>query len=350
MKITLAPMKADAQATAMYSLIKIGKPAIEPALALLKGAKAELVEYAKAEYLSANSGEDGKAPKEAQNQATKAYVMPAALILGLIGREEAAAPMIEVIGKSDAIGKVMIARELAKLPASEKNLAAMKAVFEKTPIDATIPPGIGAREALLDAMGFLFDANLVPWVVKTALDTKGEDADLEPARSAALMAAMKLMKASQIAEVDRLANSRIGGPDGKPSTLGKGYEREYRQAKELLKECGDAIDCYYGKLIDPSSHASDKQLIGIKSAYMVGVLGGPEVRAKLVELMPKITGAAAKFMAVQVIDRRSPKGDVAIAAELEKMVDEAAATKEMNKIAAIAPFKAVIYRLRARAE
>jgi hypothetical protein len=350
-KIVLSPVKADAQATAIYALIKIGKASIDPTVKLLQGEDADLKKYATEEYLKANTGEDGKIQDAAKKQADTAYVAPAALILGSIGREEAVQPMIDAITKStDDTSKVVIARELLKLPSSAPSLTAVQGVYEKTSITMTIPPGVGARDQLLETMGYLFDANLVPWMVKNSLDAKGEDADLEPMRAATLLTAMKLMKADQIAEVDKLFNSKITGPDNKPTTLGKGYEKEYKTATDLLKECGDKLDCYFGKLADPNSHVGDKQFIGMKSAYMVGVLGGDAARPKLVELLPKITNAATKFISVQVIDRRSAKGDATIAGQLQKMVDEAEATKDSNKIAAVNPFKTVIYRLNARGQ
>ncbi|HMY20338.1 MAG TPA: hypothetical protein PKA58_28625, partial [Polyangium sp.] len=84
-KIMLAPLKVQAQSTAINALIKIGKPAITPTLALLKGENADLVEYAKLETLKA-SGE-AKPSEAAVKEAAKAYFLPAAIILGSIGRE-----------------------------------------------------------------------------------------------------------------------------------------------------------------------------------------------------------------------------------------------------------------------
>ncbi|MDI1448987.1 hypothetical protein [Polyangium sp. 6x1] len=349
-KILLSPVKADAQATAIYGLVKIGKPAIEPTIKLLQGGRADLVEYAKTEYLKANTGDEGDVPDAANKQAKTSYVAPAALLLGSIGRREAVQPMIDALAKADDVNKVVIARELLKLPVSKASLEAVQRVFERTPISMTIPPGMSARESLLESMTFVLDPGLVPWIVKTAIGAKGEDADVEPVRAAALFTAMKTMKASQVPEVDKLYKSWIAGPDGKRSTLGKGYEKEYKIATDLLKECGDSLDCWFGKLRDPSSHVEARQFVAIKSAYMVGVLGGPEVRAKLVELLPGMMNAAAVFVAVQVIDRKSPDGDVAIAAALERMVEEAAASKDSRRIFATNAFKLVAYRLRSRAQ
>jgi hypothetical protein len=159
---------------------------------------------------------------------------------------------------------------------------------------------------------------------------------------------MKLMGRDQIGEVDKLYNARATGPDGKPSTLGKAYEKEYKIAKDLLGACGDKLECYLAKLGEPASQADDTQFQGIKSAYMVGVYGGPDVRQKLVDVMPKLSNPAVRFVAVSIIDRFSPKGDAAIAQKLQKIVDDAEASKDTNKISANAPFKMIIYRLNAR--
>jgi len=347
-KVMLSPIKGDIQATTMYALIKIGKPAIDPALKLLRGEDAELVEYAKVEFLKAQTGEDGKVPDAAKKPAETAYLNPAALVLGSIGREEAAAPMVEALAKADDAGKVIIARELLKLPASPDTLKAVQGVYEKTPAGLTIPPGANAREALLERMSYTFDASLVPWLVKDALALKGDEGDLETVRAATFQTTMKLMKPDQVAEVDKLYDAKINGPDGKPTQLGKAYEKEYKATKELLTACGDKLDCYFGKLSDPNTAVGDGQIVGIKSAYMVGVLGTPEIRAKLADTMPKIANDGIRFASVQVIDHFAPKGDAASAAKLQKIVDDAEATKDQKKIQSVNFFKEVVYRLNAR--
>lgn len=349
-KAVLSPMKADIAPTAVNALIKIGKPAIEPAIALLKSEDKELVDYSKGESLKAAEGPDGKVPESAQKAAATAHIGAAAIILATIGREEAAAPMIEVLDKGDDVARAIIARELPKLPKTPETMKAFQTAYEKTPISLSIPPGLGAREALLEAAGTFFDASLVPWMVKTALDARGEESDLDPIRAATLTTAMKLMTSEQVPEVEKLYNAKAQGPDGKPTTLGKAYEKELKVAKDLIAACGDKVDCYLTKLGEPASQAKETQFQGIKAAYMVGVYGSPDVRQKLVALMPKLTNAAVRFVAVSVIDRFSPKGDAAMASALQKIVDEAEQSKDQNKIAANAPFKTVIYRLNARAQ
>jgi hypothetical protein len=51
-----------------------------------------------------------------------------------------------------------------------------------------------------------------------------------------------------------------------------------------------------------------------------------------------------------VIDHFSPKGDKAIADQLQKIVDDGEASKDAAKMSGNAPFKTIIYRLNARAQ
>lgn len=343
-KIMLSPLKAQAQSTAVNALIKIGKPAITPTLSLLKGENNDLMEYSKLENMKVSAGPDGKVPDAAQKEAAKSYFLPAAVILGSIGREDAVAPMIEAIGKTDDAGKVIIARELLKMPISAASLKAVQEVYEKASLTLTIPPGMNGRGALLEQFGYTFDSSLVPWVVKDTLAQKGSDEDLEEVRGNAYVLALKLAKPENLEDVDKLGALKATGG----STIGKGYEKEAKAAKDLLKECAAKLDCYMGKLTDPNAHLKDTQFIGIKAAYMVGILGSDAVKPKLIELIPKVSGDAARFVVVQTIDHFSPKGDQAAADKLLGMLKEAEDQKNATKAANYSYFKQFGYRLIAR--
>lgn len=351
-KVVVSPVKADIAATAVNAIIKIGKGAIAPTVALLNGEDKELMDFAREENLKvAEKDSSGKIPKAAQDAAEKAHVMAAAIILGNIGHKDAQAPMLKTLAETkDDLTRAVIARELPKLPVNDEAKTAFKDAYEKTPLSLSIPPGLGARESLLEAGGTFYDNSLTSYMVKTAMDAKGESADVEPVRAASLETAMKIMTKEQIEEVKTLYAVKITGADGKPAELGKGYEKEFKIATELLAACEDKVECYLAKLADPASQEKEKQFQGIKAAYMVGSLGGPEVRDKLIELMPKLENAAVRFVSVSVIDHHSPNGDVAIADKLQKIVDEGEESRDQNRIQANAPFKTIIYRLRARAQ
>jgi len=345
-RILLSPLKSDVQSTAINALIRIGKPAIPELVTILRGTDKAYVEYAKQEYVRSNTDEAGKVSARAVKEASRAYLNPAAVMLGSIGHGDAAAPMLEVLKNADPIDKVIIARELLKLPHTPTNVDAVKRVYEKTPLDLTIPPGMGGRSALLEQFSYTFDAQLIPWLVKDTLAQKGDDDDLEELRGNAFVLAMKLAKFDQLAELDKIARLPASGG----STIGKGYEKEFKLTKNLLSECRDELECYFVKLGNPDSHIGNQQFVSIKAMYMIGVLGGPDARAKLIELLPKILGDAARFVAVQIIDHFSPKGDPAIARQLQQLYDDAVATKNPGKQAEVSYFPQFIGRLEARAQ
>jgi hypothetical protein len=347
-KVVLSPTKGGVQETAINALIKIGKPAITPLLSLLKGENELLVDYARKQWQSANPAPEEKAEKTVkeayEKELAKSYFAPTAVMLGSIGRDDAVAPMIEAIGKSDEAGKVIIARELLKLPITPVSLKAVQDVFEKTSLTQQIPPGGNGRAALIEQLGYSFDASLVPWIVKDTLAQKGSDEDLEEVRGAVLELVLKLAKPENVADIDKIGDLKASGG----STIGKGYDKQVKAAKEVLKDCGDKLDCYMGKLVDPNVHNGDKQFVGIKAAYMVGILGTDAVKPKLVDILPKVTGGGARFVIVQALDHFSPKGDAVVGEKLLGMLAEAEAQKNASKAADYSYFKQFGYRLLAR--
>jgi hypothetical protein len=352
-KVVLSPSKADLAATAVIALIKIGKPAIGPATELLNGTDKDLVEYSKTENLvGAQKGTDGKIPEASIKAAEKAHIATAAIILATIGREDAAPPLLAAIEKTtDNTTKAILARELTKLPRTAQTVEVFKGTFEKVPMDTMIPPGSGAKESLLEASTSFFDSSLVSWMVKLGNDAKGEAQDVDAVRGTTLLSAAKLAKPDQIGELDSLAAQRTApGADGKASTVGKAYEKELKMTKELLAACKENIDCYVGKIAEGDNQEKERQFVGIKAAYMIGVLGGPEVKDKIVAVLPKVRNAAVRFVTLSVLDFHSPKGDVALADKLQKMLDDAVDKKDQEMVTANSPLSQFIPRLRARAQ
>lgn len=339
-KVLLAPSKASAHLDSILALVKIGKPAVGPTVALLKGEDKDLVDFAKGEALKAANGD-----KNAEKAAATAYIGPAALILATIGREETAAPLIEAIGKTDNdVAKAIMARELTKLPRSPQVIQAFESTVEKLPITLSIPNSRGgAREVLLDKAADFYDASIIPWVIKSLKEMKGSEEDLAPIREAAFSGMLKIMKADQIKLVEEVAAMKSG--DG---TVGKGFAKEFTAAKDLLGKCGDTVDCYIKKVGEPVTDAS--QFAAIKSAYMVGVLGDAAAAKKVVDMLPKMSHPAVRFAAITAVDALLPKGDAAISGALQKIIDDAVEKKDQEKMRLNSPLKTVVYRLNARAQ
>jgi hypothetical protein len=342
LKLMLSPAKGAGQGDAVLALVKIGKPAIAPTVALLRGEDKELVEFSKLEAVKAAAGN-----KDGEKAAATAYVGAAALVLATIGREETSAPLVEALGKTDSdVAKAIMARELTKVPRTPATIKAFQDTYDHLPVALSIPNSRGgAREVLLDVAPNFFDQTFVPWISDSVKKMKGSDDDLSPIRERAMEATLKLATSDQVHFIDDLAGMKAG--DG---TLGKGYDKEIKLAKGLLTECAAKVDCYLGKLTDPNINSDDKQSVGIKAAYQLGELGGPDIRTKIMAAYPKISHPAIRFAALTVVDATSPKGDTAIAAQLQKIVDDTNATKDPEKMRFNPTLKQFIYRLNARAQ
>jgi hypothetical protein len=347
------------------ALIRIGKPSIDAAVKLLNGEDTDLMKYSKEENIRAAKERklEGKQLEAAAKAAETAHLGAAAIIVATIGREEGVKPMLATLEKAQAAEKsgddtakkdaeitaAIIARELSKLPKSPELTKIFQDVYSSTALNCTIPPGMPAREQLLESMGTFFDASLTKWVIEDALKLKGEEADTAPIQDATLGMAMKIAQEDDIPMLDKLASVKVTYPQ--VTTIGKAYEKELVATKEMLKACsGKGFECWLAKLVDPESQAADTQFRGIKAAYMLGILGDEKAKEKIVEALPQVTNAAVRFVSVSVLDRLSPKGDVALADKLEAIVKKNIESRDAAKIQADAPLNTIIYRLRARAQ
>jgi hypothetical protein len=328
-RVAVDPAKANVQPDAYVSLVKIGKPAVARAIQILQGQDKELVELAanKARKASGNALPSSDAP----------HVRTAAIALGTIGRAEAAPALIQALGVSQSeTNKAVILRELTKLPPSPEIKQAFKAGFSALSQDAVIPPGQAAQPQLAEAATSFFDPELVPWLIQQTAAAKKDD----ELQSALLVAAIKLMTADQISSV-AAAVAKYG------TELEKGV---LNQASGVVKACGKDAACYLEATTKSTNQSKDAQFVGIKAAYMVAVYGNEKVRDQLVSNIDSVTNGAVRFTVSKVIDFLSPKGAVAAADQLQKVIDANLKRGDQEKIAGDAPLKQVTYRLRSRAQ
>ncbi|MFO7181587.1 MAG: hypothetical protein DIU78_022990 [Pseudomonadota bacterium] len=329
-KVLLDPAKVDVHATAMVSLIQLGKPASDAAVKLLKGEHKELQSFCEQRLKDLAQG------RETSN---KPCTQTAALILGTVGRADSVAPMLEALKtEEDDATKAIIARELPKLPATAESTAAFKAAYESLPLDAQIPPGVPALDSLTEAAGQFFDPSMIDWLLERAEKTKGDASDKKALQQAVLITVTKLAKPDQLATVKRAAQ-KYG------SDLEKGL---VASAESLLKACGDRAACYVEALQKPENQDRKNQFVGIKAGYMAAIFGNEQTRDEIVSRLDSIENAAVRFVAAQAIDRLSPKGAKTAVERLNAIIEKNAKSPDRDKALGDAPLKQVMYRLQAR--
>ena len=412
-KTILTPSKANIQTTAINALIKIGKPAIEAGVKLLNGEEPELAKYAEAEYIRAaeDRGQDVSKNKKLKAAAKNVALNSAVIIVANIGRQECVEPMLAVLKKGNKTTNALIGRELYKLPADPKITETFKRVYEETSVDQRIPPDVYAKEGLVESAGSFFDPHLAGWLAENALELEGDQYDVESVQMTVLGIALKAStpanwpsvtkllaklpevkadpkkkwfiknakatKAGMAPEEGPFTEAQVidkiiklefkqgtvredkKGEEAKPITgvsifqkalNNAAYHNAYNNAESVLNECGEKIDCYFKKLTSPEASKQATQMVGLKAAYMIGLLGGEGVKVKLVEALPRVDNAAIRFVITLIIDRKSPKGDKAIQAKLQAMIDKAAKSRDQAKIKKAKSLKQVIYRLEARSQ
>jgi HEAT repeat protein len=330
LKVLLDPAKADVQSTAVLALVKVGKPAADAAVKLLQGQNEPLSTFG-ARRIKEVTGSDAKG---------KPYVATAALILGTIGRPETIGPMIAALNaETDDSNKAVIARELAKIPATDESKQAFKKAFASIALDTEIPPAGSALETLSESAGQFFDSSMVDWLLERAKKTKGSEEDRKSLQLAITVTALKLAKPDQMADV-KVAVDKYGTKLEKDA---------FGMVDKLLKACGDRVPCYVAALQKGENQDRANQFVGIKAGYMIGIWGNDQNRDQVVSGLDSVTNAALRAVSATVIDHLSPKGSKEVAAKLNAIIERNAKSPDREKSAGDSPLKQVMYRLESRA-
>lgn len=329
MKVMLDPNKADVQTTAALALVKLGKPTVDAASQLIAG-KGDLVAFAM-RRIKEITGKDAQGTP---------YVATAALVLGSTGRADAAPALIAALNaEKDASTKAVIARELAKVPATADTKAAFKAAYESMTLETEIPPGGGALEQLTEAAGQFYDPSMVDWLLDRAAKTKGSGDDLKSYQAGVVQTVLKLAKADQLATV-KVAVDKYGSEDIE--------KKLYKQVEAQVKACGDRAACYVAAIQKSENQEQANQFAGVKAGYMIAILGDTATRDELLGAVDGIKNAAVRYVAASAIDHLTPKGDKAVAAKLNAIITKNAKSADREKAAIDNGLKQVMYRIDAR--
>ena len=321
-KVLLDPTKGDVAATALVALVKLGKPAAETAVKLLKSEHEKLQTYA-ARRVKEVSGQDIKG---------KPWVAMAARVLGTGSRPEAAPALIAAIqAETDEDMKTLLLNELSKVPGTAESKEAFKAAFNDVPL-RSVPD-------LAEAAGRFCDPEMIPWLIETGGSLKGSPGDVDAAQAALVETALKLAKPSHMGEV-KAAIGRFGADRAKSL---------FAKVEPLVESCKEDAACYVEAMTKMENQSEANQFVGIKAGYMVAVVGNEGTRDQLIEALAKIPNASLRHVSAQAIDHLTPKGSKPVAEKLMKIIEVNAKSPDKDKAAGDSTLRHVMYRLEARA-
>jgi HEAT repeat protein len=323
LKVLLTPGKSSIATTALLALVKIGKPSVDRAVKILNESD-PLVAFHKAEIKKAG----GEEPKGNPALAI------AAAVIGMTGRSEGIAPLIATLeSKIEDADKALLARELAKIPATAESKAAFQKAYEALPLSAQVQ-GNTALAVLAEAAGQFADPTMVDWLLQMADKAKGGE-EATQVQQGLVMTAIKIAKAEQWDKISAAASKY------KVEDLSKG-------ATAIIKHCGDKVACYLDEIQKSDNQSQANQLAGIKAGYMIAVLGDASARDKLIGGLDAIDQAAVRFVAAQAIDKLTPKGDPAVVEKLDAIIAKNKKSADREKAAGDEPLKQISYRISSR--
>lgn len=362
LKLILTPSKSPLHQYALVSLVKLGKPAIAPVEALLKGEDKDLMKYSEDQVIAgAQKDTNGKIPDAVKKSAGKAYLPIAAEVLGNLGSEGSAKSLLDVVNANvdektgDQTTRVIAALALTMLPKSQATIDAYKKTYEDTKLDLDIPAG-PAKELLGSRVSDFLDPSLATWLAKNSAELKGENSETDPVRQVAFVSAVKLMTAETVSDVEGLGNTKAvtevqdekGQTKKKDTTVGEGYKDQFAQAKAIVSKCGSDVKCYLTAATSEENHKKEKEFTALKAMYMVGMLGKDAERDQLLEALPKINSDTVRAAALKIIESMTPKNGAAVADKLQGYFDKAEDLKDTEKMQQYNIFLQTAARLRAR--
>jgi hypothetical protein len=321
--VLLTPTKKDLQATVNSALLRIGKDSDAALIAALSGTDPD---YAKSEALWDQ----------------KAWVAVVGDELATISRPEGRDAVLAALAAADNdTNRTVLAQSLVKFPSDPRLIPAFLATYKQLAPNTSIDMmgGANAHGILAQASAMFFDPTLTEWLVKEIASAKGDEADAM--QLLALESAIKLMTPAQKASVGA-------------SVAKEGTPREkdmFARAGALLDKCASDPSCYLTALDQPvPSTPATASMTSAKASWMAVIYAKDSTQKDLMSKVDKIKGASTRYDIVTAIDRLTPKGDAAMAAQLDAIVaaDTASGNKEL--LMADDVVAKVAMRLRARAQ
>ncbi len=245
-------MRMDDVATS--ALVAIGKPALEPLLATLRGQNAEANDTVKL-YIEAIKQKDKDAAAKINDR--DEISRESTFTLGKLGFREALDPLIEESKSDSEARRNNAALALVSIVRAPEDTARIVAELKR--VYASVKKE--SRPQLLVAMRHLYASELMPFFMET---TKAKEDELPPIRLYAFQGYAMLANKKEMAELKPIFDK---------DELFSEQLKDHAPLFALAAECDDNVTCWTGKLKD-----NDK-LVLRKAASMLARYGRGDDKA-----------------------------------------------------------------------
>jgi HEAT repeat protein len=327
---------------AAQALVRIGRPALEPLLATLRGENAEANQIA-AQYIAAVRQRDAQAASQMRAEAIVSN--EAAYALGQLGLREAIEPLIRETNQVDpgespqsteqdvadaarmmgaALALVSINREESDTPRIRE---ALLHVYRRVDLPS--------KMQLLVAIQHFMDPGLLPFLLERAQRPRNADDEIPDQRVLAYRAYAFLANNDELAPLRQIRQSE-------PEGLTRDAITDFDPILAATAECNQDLACWQGKLADSNP------LVARKAAYMVARYGrgNPAVVQALVAQIGN-TNEEVRGDVLYALDYVATQGSPEAVARIDQLAEQEQGRAIWAHVQSLA--RAVQARLQARA-
>jgi hypothetical protein len=320
--------------------------------ALTKSALMRMPAEAEPLLVAVLTGSDPDLAKLRDDWTDKAYVPIVLDVLSYLSIDAARDAVLAFVPKLDNdANRVAAAQSLIWYAPHASVVPTFKRLYERLPPIATkgAADDTGMERAqLLGVVGELFDPALASWAI--AQSTNATGAASLSAKVGAIQSALKLMRPADKPLVARaVASIGAGLSPQEKRAVDDNVRLAFENASAALDKCAVNASCYVQLLDDPIASTPSGNWKAIKSAYMAGWLGSDQTRRDLVAHIPKVKNAGARTAIAIAVNHLAPKGDVADADALDKIVEDDTARRDSDALRGDDALTKVALMLRARA-
>lgn len=283
---------------------------------------------------------------------TKDYVPILVNVLAYTSLDSAREAIVSYLPQLDTdTNRAAAAQMLIWFPTTPQLVGTFKGIYAKLPpIAEKGGEDTGTERAqLLGVASEFFDPALGNWAVAESAGAKGTN--MLSAKVGAIQSAIKLMGPSEKASVEKalsnLENSGLSVNEKKQ--VADNVRAVFKYAAAALDKCQVNADCYVNVLDEPIPQTINANWKAIKAAYMAGIHGNEGTRKALIAHITKVTNPGARLAMAVAINHLAPKGDVADADALDKIVADDTKRKDNEALKGDDALTKVALMMRARA-
>ena len=280
------------------------------------------------------------------------FVGPLLYTLMFVGSDTAKVALLGLVPKmcSDE-NRASMAMALLWMPWDAHVFQVVKDLYNALPpLEGDEDGPASSRLQILRTIGNSEDPSVIPWLIAEA--AKGKGAASVAALSVAIDRSIPMMQTDQLALVGKTLlgfEARISKSGDLDKAEAIRLRTEFDAASAVVRKCAKEAKCYLGALDEATPVTTDaSRWKAVKAAAMCGLVGNDATREALLDRLPKVVDAQARYYLTLAVDHLAPGGDAHAADVFDALVLRERPRGTDDQKTSHTLLEEVSYRLRAR--